>query len=122
LLTAPLQLSNLPTFISIDLSEFSNKDKVQIGEKAIENFKALKVLVEDGKTVYRWEYGESLVDHQHKGIIVKAASFLTPHFYPKEQAISPDFSNLATTPVEALMRFRKYIATAETVVPLLTLE
>lgn len=43
---APMQLSNLPTFVSIDLSEFSEKNLVQIGENTINNFKALKVFVE----------------------------------------------------------------------------
>jgi hypothetical protein len=120
MVTAPLQLSNEPTFVSIDLSAYSTKDIVQIGEKTIDNFKALKVFVEESKTVYRWEYGESLVDHKHRGIIVKAASFLIPHFYPKEQAISPDFSTLAKAPEESLVKFRHYLSSVQTVTPALT--
>lgn len=54
MMIAPMQLSNLPTFVSIDLSEFSNKDIVQIGENTINNFKALKVFVEEANTIYRW--------------------------------------------------------------------
>lgn len=42
---APMQLSNLPTFVSIDLAAFSDKNIVQIGENTINNFKALKVFV-----------------------------------------------------------------------------
>lgn len=54
MMVAPMQLSNLPTFVSIDLSAFSSKDIVQIGEKTISNFKALKVFAEEGSTIYRW--------------------------------------------------------------------
>lgn len=54
MVTAPLQLSNEPTFVSIDLSAYSSKDVVQIGEKTINNFKALKVFVEENKTIYQW--------------------------------------------------------------------
>lgn len=95
---APLQLSNEPTFVSIDFSEFSQKDTVQIGDKTIDNFKALKVFAEEQKTIYRWEYGESHVEHKHCGIIVKAASFLTPDFIPKDQKISQDFSSIEKVP------------------------
>jgi hypothetical protein len=115
----PLQLSNLPTFVSIDLSAFSSKDIVQIGENTINNFKALKVFVEEGNTIYRWEYGESFIAHHHRGIIVKAASFITPHFYPKDQAISPDFSTLKNTSNEVLDRFRGYLLSVETLNPTL---
>lgn len=57
MMSAPLQLSNEPTFVSIDLSAFSDQNTIKIGEKAIDNFKALKVFVEENKTIYRWEYG-----------------------------------------------------------------
>jgi hypothetical protein len=49
-----MQLSNLPTFVSIDLSEFTEKNLVQIRENTINNFKALKVFVEESNTIYRW--------------------------------------------------------------------
>mgnify|MGYP006872476852 FL=1 len=42
--------------------------------------KALKIFVEEGKSIYKWEYGESLVDHVHSGIIVKGSKLITPHF------------------------------------------
>ena len=121
-MAAPLQLSILPTFVSIDLSAYSSKNVVEIGEKTINNFKALKVFVEESKTIYRWEYGESLFDHKHKGIIVKASSFLNPHFHPKEQSISPDFSTLEKIPDEHLMKFRHYIAAIQSLNPLLPQE
>lgn len=92
MIAAPLQLSSLPTFVSIDLSDFSNANVVQVGEKTINNFKALKVFVEENKTIYRWEYGESLVDHPHRGVVVKATSMITPHFNPKDQNITQEFS------------------------------
>ena len=98
MMPAPLQLSNESTFVSIDFSAFSEKDIVQIGEKTIDNFKALKVFVEENKTIYRWEIGESLIDHTHRGIVVKAASIVTPHFHPKGQEITPDFSTLEKIP------------------------
>ena len=99
--------------MSIDLSAFSEKDIIQIGEKAIDNFKALKVFVEEKKTVYRWEYGESLLDHRHRGIIVKASSFITPDFHPKDQAITPDFSLLEKTSEESLTSYREYLAAVQ---------
>lgn len=98
LIETPLQLSNEPTFVSIDFTAFSQKEQVQIGEKTIDNFKALKVFTEEKKSIYRWEYGESHVDHQHRGIIIKAASFLAPDFFPKDQAISQDFTPLQNVP------------------------
>ena len=112
-----MQLSNLPTFVSIDLAEFSDKNIVQIGENTINNFKALKVFVEEANTIYRWEYGESFVSHNHKGIIVKASSFITPHFYPKDQAISPDFSTLKNVPSETLDKFRSYLIAVMSIAP-----
>ncbi len=39
------------------------------------------MFVEEGKTVYRWEFGESLNDHIHSGIIVKGSKIINPHFY-----------------------------------------
>ena len=114
---APMQLSNLPTFVSIDLAEFSDKNIVQIGENTINNFKALKVFVEEANTIYRWEYGESFVSHNHKGLIVKASSFITPHFYPKDQAISPDFSTLKNVPSETLDKFRSYLIAVMSIAP-----
>ena len=117
MMAAPLQLSNDPTFVSLDLSEFSKKDVVEIGEKTINNFKALKIFVEESKTIYRWEYGESLLDHRHRGIIIKASSFLTPHFHPKEQAITPDFTSLDKVPAEELTRYREYLAAAQAIEP-----
>ena len=114
---APMQLSNLATFVSIDLAVFSDKNIVQIGENTINNFKALKVFVEEANTIYRWEYGESFVSHSHKGIIVKASSFLTPHFNPKDQAISPDFSTLKNISSETLDKFRAYLIAVMSVVP-----
>ncbi len=39
------------------------------------------MFVEEGKTIYRWEYGESLLDHNHSGIIVKGSKIISPHFY-----------------------------------------
>jgi hypothetical protein len=64
----------------------------------LENFSALKMFVEEGKTIYRWEIGESQVDHNHIGLIVKAAQLITPHFNPKNQSISPDLSSLSKFP------------------------
>ena len=77
------------------------------------------MFVEEGSTIYRWEFGESLVAHQHRGIIVKAASFITPHFYPKNQAVSGDFSNLKNTPNGLLDRFRGYLMSVEGINPTL---
>ena len=115
MIQAPMQLSNQPTFVSIDFSAFSQKDIVQIGDKTIDNFKALKVFTEERKTIYRWEYGESHIDHQHRGIIIKAASFLTPDFHPKDQAISQDFSPLQKVEPATLDKFREYLAKTKTV-------
>ena len=86
---------------------------IQIGENAINNFKALKVFAEEKRTIYRWEYGESLIDHKHRGIIVKASSFITPDFLPKDQAITPDFSPLEKVSEETLKSFREYLASVQ---------
>ena len=115
MVTAPLQLSNEPTFVSLDFSVFSEKDNVAIGEKTIDNFKALKVFAEEQKSIYRWEFGESHIDHKHRGIIVKAASFITPDFHPSNQKISTDFSPLEQVSKETLKNFREYLAKAKTV-------
>ena len=115
MVTAPLQLSNEPTFVSLDFSAFSSKDNVAIGDKAIDNFKALKVFAEEQKSIYRWEFGESHIDHRHRGIIVKAASFINPDFHPSNQKISPDFTPLEKVEKETLTHFREYIAKASTV-------
>jgi hypothetical protein len=86
---------------------------VTVSEKTIDNFKALKVFVEEHKTVYRWEYGESLIDHKHRGIIVKASALLIPDFHSKDQSISSDFAALTKVPAEDLSSFRKYLAAAQ---------
>ena len=41
--------------------------------------------VEEGKTVYRWEMGESLVGHNHIGLIVKGSNIVVPHFHLKDE-------------------------------------
>ncbi len=57
----PMQLSSLRTFVVLDLSEFSTQQKVVLKDTELENFSALKMFVEESKTVYRWEIGESHV-------------------------------------------------------------
>jgi hypothetical protein len=46
----------------------------------------LKVFVEEGSTIYRWAYGESLVKHKNTGIIVKASSILSPQYVIAEKS------------------------------------
>ena len=55
-------------------------------------------------------------------MIVKAATFITPHFYPKDQAISPDFSQIKNVEIETLRKFRSYLAKAKDVNPALSIE
>lgn len=45
------------------------------------------MFVEEGKTIYRWEYGESLIDHVHSGIIVKGSKIVTPHYHLAEHLV-----------------------------------
>lgn len=52
----------------------------------MDNIKALKFFVEEGKTIYRWEYGESQNNHIHSGIIVKGSKIINPHFHVEKQA------------------------------------
>ena len=105
----PMQLSSLPTFVIFDLSEFSTKEKVLIKDAEIENFSAIKMFVEESKTIYRWEIGESHVEHQHKGLIVKAAQLIKPHFNPKDQKIAPELFNLSHLSEESKALMRKYL-------------
>jgi hypothetical protein len=77
------------------------------------------MFVEEGKTIYRWEIGESQVDHKHNGLIVKAAQLITPHFNPRGQNISPDFSNLSKIPEETKMQIRTYLQSVMNVNPTL---
>lgn len=75
-----MQLSSEKTFIFLDFSEMSEEKVTKIEQAEIDNLKALKVFVEEGQCVYRWEVGESLFPHCHSGIIVKASSIITPHY------------------------------------------
>lgn len=65
------------------------------------------MFVEEGKTIYRWEIGESHVPHTHVGLIVKATKLITPHFNPKDQKISPDLT--VKLPEASKMRMRQYL-------------
>ncbi len=58
-----MQLSQNHTFVILDFSNFSNENEIKIGPEEIDNIKALKVFVEEGKMIYRWLYGESLLKH-----------------------------------------------------------
>ena len=49
-----MQMSILPTFVSIDLSQFSKEEKVVVQGTELQNLSALKNFVEEGKTVYKW--------------------------------------------------------------------
>lgn len=80
-----LQLSQSHTFVILDFSNFSNEKEVKIGPEEIDNLKALKVFVEDGTTIYRWLYGESLFKHEHTGLVVKASSIVNPQYVIPEQ-------------------------------------
>ena len=63
LIQTPLQLSSQKTFVILDFSQFCEEKEVKICQAEIDNLKALKIFVEEGQAIYRWEYGESLVPH-----------------------------------------------------------
>jgi hypothetical protein len=71
--------------VILDFSNFSNEKEVKIGPEEIDNLKALKVFVEDGQTIYRWLYGESLLKHEHTGLVVKASSIVNTQYVILEQ-------------------------------------
>ena len=119
---APMQMSRLPTFVLIDLSQFTGEKQVQLTAGELDNFKAFKLFVEEGKTVYKWEMGESQVEHKHRGAILKGSKLITPHFFPTKQTISPDFSSLKNIPTELLMRLRGYLHQASRLSPSLSEE
>jgi hypothetical protein len=112
-----MQLSSLRTFVVLDLSEFSTQTKVILKDAELENFSALKLFVEENKTVYRWEIGESHVEHQHIGLVVKAAQLLNPEFNPKGQSISPDLSTAHALPEAIKNNIRGYLQCALSLQP-----
>jgi hypothetical protein len=112
-----MQLSLLRTFMVLDLSEFSTQQKVVLKDTELENFSALKMFVEESKTVYRWEIGESHVEHRHIGVVVKAAQLLNPDFNPKAQCISPDLSLAHSLPEAAKTTIRQYLQRVMTIDP-----
>lgn len=61
--------------------------------------------------------GESHFEHKHRGVIIKGSKLITPHYFPKDQCISPDFSQLKQTPQALLDRFRKYLLSASEIRP-----
>lgn len=70
------------------------------------------MFVEESKTIYRWEIGESHVAHQHKGLIVKAAQLIKPHYNPKDQKIAPELSSPSNFSEESKALIRKYLQAA----------
>ena len=76
--------SSEQTYFILDFSELSNNEQIKIEQQEIDNLKALKVFVEDGNTIYRWEIGESLIKHSHCGLIVKGSNIVVPHFHLKD--------------------------------------
>lgn len=77
----------------------------------------MKLFVEESKTAYRWEIGESHVDHKHIGVVVKAAQLLNPDFNPKGQCISPDLSLVHTLPEATKTTIRQYLQRALSIDP-----
>lgn len=77
----------------------------------------MKLFVEESKSVYRWEIGESHVDHKHIGIVVKAAQLLNPDFNPKGQCISPDLSQAHILPEAIKNIIRQYLQRALSIDP-----
>lgn len=68
--------------------------------------------MEEGKTIYRWEVGESLLDHRHFGLVVRGTSIVTPHFNPPQQSIAADLTPLAFLPPATAHQFRVYLLSA----------
>ena len=83
-----MQLSLEPTYVILDFSSMSDKTEIKIISEEIDNLKALKVFVEEQQTVYRWEVGESLVQHCHSGCIVKGSNIVKPHLKLKDCEIT----------------------------------
>lgn len=85
---------------------------MKIGQEEIDNLKALKMFVEEGKTIYRWEYGESLLDHSHSGIIVKGSKIINPHFYINDSFEHKDKNSInpfTDMSIEEKHKIRMYI-------------
>lgn len=80
-----MQLSQSHTFVIIDFSNFSTQNEIKIGPEEIDNLKALKIFVEEGSTIYRWLYGESLLKHEHTGMVVRASSIINPQYVIPEK-------------------------------------
>jgi hypothetical protein len=36
--------------------------------------------VEEGSTIYRWLYGESILPHEHCGLVVRASNIINPQY------------------------------------------
>lgn len=52
-----MQMSSSKTFTILDFSHLTEKNEIKICGEEIDNLKALKIFVEEGLTIYRWEYG-----------------------------------------------------------------
>ena len=83
-----MQMCTDHTYVILDFSNFSSDNKIEIENEEIDNLKALKVFVEEGNTIFRWLYGESVFEHNHTGLIVKASSIITPQYVIPQKVTS----------------------------------
>ena len=112
-----LQLSQNHTFVIFDFSSFSTETQVKIGPEEIDNLKALKVFVEDGCTIYRWLYGESLIKHEHSGLVVKASSIVNPQYVIPEKELQKILKEIPEIDESDLREFRSYIHQVRKIIP-----
>ena len=83
----------------------------------------MKVFVEDGNTIYRWEIGESLVKHFHTGLVVRGSNIVVPHFHLKDEKFSSEAEDyeklIKQVSEEEKMKSRAYLAKTKQTKPTL---